>query len=137
MFDHLAAKLPVSRWQRDLTDSTVLRNIGVGFGYTMLACAATLKGISKLAVNEPALAADLDSNWAVLGEAIQTVMRRYDIPEPYEKLKALTRGKDGIDQAALKEFVENLEVPNSVKQELQKLTPGSYTGLAAKLARDT
>ena len=137
MFDHLAAKLPVSRWQRDLTDSTVLRNIGVGFGYTMLACAATLKGISKLAVNEPALAADLDSNWAVLGEAIQTVMRRYDIPEPYEKLKALTRGKDGIDQAALEEFVDKLEVPDSVKQSLHKLTPGSYTGLAAKLASDT
>ena len=135
VFDHLALKLPVSRWQRDLTDSTVLRNIGVGFGYTMLACAATLKGISKLAVNESALAADLDDNWAVLGEAIQTVMRRYDIPEPYEKLKALTRGKDGIDQAALDVFIENLEVPTDVKVELKKLTPASYIGLADKLAK--
>ena len=135
VFDHLALKLPVSRWQRDLTDSTVLRNIGVGFGYTMLACAATLKGISKLAVNESALAADLDDNWAVLGEAIQTVMRRYDIPEPYEKLKALTRGKDGIDQAALDVFIENLEVPANVKVELKKLTPANYIGLADKLAK--
>jgi len=135
VFDHLALKLPVSRWQRDLTDSTVLRNIGVGFGYTMLACAATLKGISKLAVNESALAADLDDNWAVLGEAIQTVMRRYDIPEPYEKLKALTRGKDGIDQAALEVFIENLEVPTNVKAELKKLTPENYIGLADKLAK--
>ena len=134
VFDHLALKLPVSRWQRDLTDSTVLRNIGVGFGYTMLACAATLKGISKLAVNEAALQADLDDNWAVLGEAIQTVMRRYDIPEPYEKLKALTRGKDGIDQATLEVFVESLELPADVKAELKTLTPAGYIGLAEKLA---
>ena len=135
MFDHLALKLPVSRWQRDLTDSTVLRNIGVGFGYTVLACAATLKGISKLAVNEAAIAADLDDNWAVLGEAIQTVMRRYDIPEPYEKLKALTRGKDGIDQQALKVFIEKLEVPDAIKTELKKLTPANYIGLASTLAK--
>lgn len=134
MFDHLALKLPVSRWQRDLTDSTVLRNIGVGFGYTLLACAATMKGISKLAVNADALAADLDKNWAVLGEAIQTVMRRYDIPEPYEKLKALTRGKDGIDRATLEVFIENLDVPADVKLELKKLTPANYIGLAEKLA---
>lgn len=135
VFDHLALKLPVSRWQRDLTDSTVLRNIGVGFGYTLLACAATLKGIGKLAVNEAALAADLDDNWAVLGEAIQTVMRRYDIPEPYEKLKALTRGKDGIDQAALEVFIENLDVPSTVKNELKQLTPANYIGLAEQLAK--
>jgi len=135
MFDHLALKLPVSRWQRDLTDSTVLRNIGVGFGYSMLACAATLKGISKLAVNTQALAKDLDNNWAVLGEAIQTVMRRYDIPEPYEKLKALTRGKDGIDQAALTAFIENLDVPETVKSELKKLSPASYIGLATELSK--
>ncbi|GHA06199.1 adenylosuccinate lyase [Arenicella chitinivorans] len=135
VFDHLANKLPISRWQRDLTDSTVLRNIGVGFGYTVLACAATLKGIGKLAVNEAALRADLEQNWAVLGEAIQTVMRRYDIPEPYEKLKALTRGKEGIDQAALAEFIHTLDVPKSVKDELAKLTPSSYVGLAATLAR--
>ena len=135
VFDHLALKLPVSRWQRDLTDSTVLRNIGVGFGYTMLACSATLKGISKLAVNEAAFAADLDANWAVLGEAIQTVMRRYDIAEPYEKLKALTRGKDGIDKATLEVFIENLEVPEAVKVELKKLTPANYIGLAESLAK--
>lgn len=135
VFDHLALKLPVSRWQRDLTDSTVLRNIGVGFGYSLLACGATLKGVSKLAVNEAAIAADLDDNWAVLGEAIQTVMRRYDIPEPYEKLKALTRGKDGIDQAALSAFIENLEVPENVKVELKKLSPASYIGLATSLAK--
>jgi adenylosuccinate lyase len=135
MFDHLAMKLPVSRWQRDLTDSTVLRNIGVGFGYTVLACSAAMKGISKLAVNESALAADLDKNWAVLGEAIQTVMRRYDIPEPYEKLKELTRGKDGIDRETLETFIENLEVPAQVKVELKKLTPGNYIGLAESLAK--
>ncbi len=134
LFEHLAAKLPISRWQRDLTDSTVQRNIGVAFGYTVLACSAALKGISKLAVNEAQIAADLDENWAVLGEAIQTVMRRYDIPEPYEKLKALTRGKDGIDQAALLEFVESLEVPESVKKELKAMTPASYIGLAVELA---
>lgn len=134
IFDHLALKLPISRWQRDLTDSTVLRNVGVGFGYTLLACSASLKGISKLAVNEVALAADLEDNWAVLGEAIQTVMRRYDIPEPYEKLKALTRGKDGIDQAALQTFIETLDVPDAVKAELKKLTPANYIGLADQLA---
>jgi adenylosuccinate lyase len=136
IFDHLALKLPISRWQRDLTDSTVLRNIGVGFGYTVLACSAALKGISKLAVNEAALAKDLDNNWAVLGEAIQTVMRRYDIAEPYEKLKALTRGKDGIDQQALEVFIEALEVPDHVKIEMKKLTPANYIGLAADLAKE-
>lgn len=135
IFDHLALKLPVSRWQRDLTDSTVLRNIGVGFGYTLLACAATLKGISKLDVNQAALAADLDQNWAVLGEAIQTVMRRYDIAEPYEKLKELTRGNDQIDQATLATFIETLEVPEAVKVELKKLTPANYIGLASELAK--
>jgi adenylosuccinate lyase len=100
-----------------------------------LACAATLKGISKLAVNASALAADLDKNWAVLGEAIQTVMRRYDIDEPYEKLKALTRGNDKIDQQALATFIDTLEMPDAVKDELKKLTPGNYIGLAEQLAR--
>ena len=135
IFDHLAMKLPISRWQRDLTDSTVLRNIGVGFGYTMLACAATLKGISKLAVNESAMADDLDKNWAVLGEAIQTVMRRYDIAEPYEKLKALTRGKDKIDQQVFADFIDKLDVPEEVKAQLRKLTPANYIGLAESLAK--
>ena len=135
VFDHLASKLPISRWQRDLSDSTVQRNIGVAFGYTMLACAAGLKGIGKLAVNEDAIAADLDQNWAVLGEAIQTVMRRYDIPEPYEKLKALTRGKDGINQADLLKFIESLELPEQVKASLKELTPANYIGLAGDLTK--
>ena len=134
IFDHLALKLPISRWQRDLTDSTVLRNIGVGFGYTLLACAATMKGISKLAVNPAALAADLEQNWAVLGEAIQTVMRRYHIDQPYEKLKELTRGNDKIDQQTLATFIESLELPDDVKTQLKKLTPANYIGLAAELA---
>jgi len=136
IFDHLAAKLPISRWQRDLSDSTVLRNIGVAFGYTLLACSATLKGLGKLAVNESAIAADLDDNWAVLGEAIQTVMRRYDIPEPYEKLKALTRGKEGIDKHTLATFIDSLDIPADAKSELKKLSPASYIGLAAELAKD-
>lgn len=135
VFDHLAAKLPISRWQRDLTDSTVQRNIGVAFGYTLLACSAAFKGISKLAVNEAAIAADLDDNWAVLGEAIQTVMRRYDIPEPYEKLKALTRGKDGINQADLAVFIESLDLPDQVKASLKDLTPATYIGLAVELTK--
>jgi len=137
MFDHLALKLPVSRWQRDLTDSTVLRNIGVGFGYTVLACSATLKGLSKLAVNEVAILADLDQNWAVLGEAIQTVMRRYNIDEPYEKMKALTRGNDQINQKVMAEFIDGLEVPDVVKAELKEFSPANYIGLAATLARQS
>ena len=136
LFDHLALKLPVSRWQRDLTDSTVQRNIGTAFGYTVLACAATLKGIGKLDVNAAALSADLDENWAVLGEAIQTVMRRYGIDEPYEKLKALTRGKDGITQETLQAFIETLELPDEVKTSLKAMTPDNYIGLAESLAKD-
>lgn len=134
ILEHLALKLPVSRWQRDLTDSTVLRNIGVGFGYTLLACGATLKGLGKLAVNETAIAADLDANWAVLGEAIQTVMRRYGISEPYEKLKALTRGNDQVDQASLAAFIDTLELPSEIKLKLKALTPENYIGLAASMA---
>ena len=135
LLEHLAAKLPVSRWQRDLTDSTVQRNIGTAFGFTVLAMAACLKGISKLDINEMALAKDLDENWAILGEAIQTVMRRYDIPEPYEKLKALTRGKDNIGQAELQEFVATLELPADVKARLSEMTPGAYIGLAKQLTK--
>lgn len=134
LFDHMALKLPVSRWQRDLTDSTVQRNIGTAFGYTVLACVASLKGISKLDVNAAAIAADLDDNWAVLGEAIQTVMRRYGIAEPYEKLKQLTRGKDQITQQTLQVFIDTLELPNEVKDELKKMTPANYIGLAKSLA---
>jgi len=133
LLEHLAAKLPVSRWQRDLTDSTVQRNIGTAFGFTALAMEACLKGISKLDINEAALAKDLDENWAILGEAIQTVMRRYHIPEPYEKLKALTRGKDNIGQAELQAFVASLELPDDVKARLSEMTPGSYIGLAKEL----
>ena len=133
MLEHLAAKLPVSRWQRDLTDSTVQRNIGTAFGFTALAMEACLKGISKLDINELTLAKDLNENWAILGEAIQTVMRRYVIPEPYEKLKALTRGKDNIGQAELQAFVATLELPDDVKARLSEMTPGAYIGLAKQL----
>ncbi|PCI30597.1 MAG: adenylosuccinate lyase [SAR324 cluster bacterium] len=129
IFEHMASKLPVSRWQRDLTDSTVLRNIGVGFGYSLLAYRATLKGLSKLAINRDVLEQELGSSWVLLGEAMQTVMRRYNIPQSYEKLKDLTRGK-AVDQQALQDFVESLELPEDVKKELKKLTPLLYLGYA-------
>lgn len=129
---HLAEKLPLSRWQRDLTDSTVLRNMGVGFGYSLLAYSSTLKGISKLEVNSAKLAADLDNSWEVLAEPIQTVMRRYGIPEPYEKLKALTRGQ-AITKEILQEFVATLDLPEPVIAELQALTPSTYVGMAETL----
>jgi len=129
IFEHLAAKLPVSRWQRDLTDSTVLRNIGVGFGYSVIAYKATLKGLSKLAINEPKLKQELDDAWLILGEALQTVMRKYDIPEPYDKIKALTRGKT-VNQEVLQNFVQTLELPEEVKKALMELTPSLYLGLA-------
>jgi len=131
---HLSEKLPVSRWQRDLTDSTALRNMGVGFGYSLLAYTSTLKGISKLQVNPERLAEDLDSAWEVLAEPIQTVMRRYGIPEPYEKLKALTRGQ-AITQDTLQTFVSTLELPDDVKRELMQLTPSGYVGLAESLTQ--
>ena len=129
---HLSEKLPMSRWQRDLTDSTVLRNMGVGFGYSLLAYTATLKGISKLQVNPARLAEDLDNSWEVLAEPIQTVMRRYGIPEPYEKLKALTRGQ-AITRDTLHAFITTLELPNETKTQLLALTPANYVGLAQKL----
>jgi len=132
---HLSEKLPVSRWQRDLTDSTVLRNMGVGFGYSLLAYTSTLKGISKLQVNPQRLTEDLDSAWEVLAEPIQTVMRRYGIPEPYEKLKALTRGQ-AITQETLQTFVSTLELPDDVKLELMQLTPSGYVGLAESLTQN-
>ena len=130
---HLTAKLPISRWQRDLTDSTVLRNLGVGFGHSLIAYAATLKGISKLEVNAERLNADLDNSWEVLAEPIQTVMRRYAIEEPYEKLKALTRGK-GMTKEVMLDFIETLEIPESAKAELRTLTPATYVGNAAEQA---
>lgn len=133
VLSHLASKLPISRWQRDLTDSTVLRNMGVGFGYGQIAYAAALKGISKLQINEEALARDLDNAWEVLAEPIQTVMRRYGIDEPYEKLKALTRGQ-AITKQVILEFVDSLELPQSAKDQLKALTPSTYTGNAEQQA---
>ena len=132
---HLASKLPVSRWQRDLTDSTVLRNMGVGFGYSLLAYQSIIKGLNKLELNPQALADDLNHSWEVLAEAIQTVMRKYSIPEPYEKLKTLTRGNQQIDQVVLSKFIESLELPVEEKNRLKSLTPLSYTGIAEKLAK--
>ncbi|REL26812.1 adenylosuccinate lyase [Thalassotalea euphylliae] len=129
LFAHLAQKLPVSRWQRDLTDSTVLRNLGVGFGHALIAYAATLKGISKLEVNEKSLADELDQNWELLAEPIQTVMRRYGIEKPYEKLKELTRGKR-VNAQVMREFVANLDMPEAAKAELAELTPATYIGRA-------
>ena len=131
---HLAEKLPVSRWQRDLTDSTVLRNLGVAFGYSLIAYASCLRGLDKLEVNHAALAADLDRAWEVLAEPVQTVMRRYGVPEPYEKLKALTRGK-GITREALHEFVRGLPIPAEAREALLALSPAAYIGKAAELAR--
>jgi adenylosuccinate lyase len=134
VLNHLAAKLPISRWQRDLTDSTVLRNMGVGIAYSTMAYAATMKGLSKLEINEARIAADLDDSWEVLAEPIQTVMRRYAVAEPYEKLKALTRGQR-ITAEILKEFVETLEIPESAKAELRELTPAKYIGNAVAQAQ--
>ncbi|MBF0370617.1 MAG: adenylosuccinate lyase [Magnetococcales bacterium] len=129
---HLAEKLPVSRFQRDLTDSTVLRNMGVGFGYGLLACSSTLKGLGKLKANPVRLDEDLDNTWEVLAEPIQTVMRRYGIEKPYERLKELTRGQR-VTREGLAQFIEGLEIPDAAKDELSRMTPASYTGLAATL----
>ena len=134
LLQHLASKLPISRWQRDLTDSTVLRNLGVGFAHSIMAYEATLKGIGKLELNEQRIAADLDACWEVLAEPIQTVMRRYAIENPYEKLKELTRGK-GITPQALLDFIDQLDMPTEAKQELKKLTPASYIGNAVAQAK--
>ncbi|MBT8437726.1 MAG: adenylosuccinate lyase [Gammaproteobacteria bacterium] len=135
VLQHLARKLPVSRWQRDLTDSTVLRNLGTGIGHTIVALDSLKRGIDKLEVNADAIAADLENNWEVLAEPIQTVMRRYAIEQPYEKLKALTRGQK-IDAEAIRQFVETLEIPDSAKQELIKLTPSAYIGNAVEQAKN-
>ena len=134
LLSHLASKLPISRWQRDLTDSTVLRNLGVGFAHSIIAYEASLKGIGKLELNEARIAEDLDACWEVLAEPIQTVMRRYAIENPYEKLKELTRGK-GISPEALQTFIEGLDMPAEAKQELRKLTPAAYIGNAAEQAK--
>ena len=132
VLQHLASKLPVSRWQRDLTDSTVLRNLGVGLGYALIAYQATMKGVSKLEVNEANLANELDHNWEVLAEPIQTVMRRYGIEKPYEKLKELTRGKR-VDAAGMQAFIDSLELPEEEKIRLKAMTPGNYIGRATTM----
>ncbi len=135
LLGHLAEKLPLSRWQRDLTDSTVLRNMGVAFGYTQLGFTALLRGLNKLEANPAALAADLDATWELLAEPIQTVMRRYGIEKPYEQLKDLTRGKGGITQATLAAFIQNLAIPEDEKTRLLALSPATYLGKAAELAK--
>ena len=135
LYGHLAAKLPISRWQRDLTDSTVLRNMGVGLGYSMIAFSSLTKGMSKLKLNRERLGEDLNSSWEVLAEPIQTVMRRYAIEEPYEKLKALTRG-NVMDQETIQAFIDTLEIPEQAKAELKAMTPASYIGNAVQQAKD-
>jgi len=135
LLGHFAEKLPISRWQRDLTDSTVLRALGVAFGHTLVALASLQKGLGKLTVHTERIATDLEHSWEVLAEAVQTVMRRYGLPNPYEQLKALTRGH-GITRESMREFINGLDLPGDAKQRLLQLTPDSYTGLAAKLAND-
>jgi adenylosuccinate lyase len=135
ILEHLARKLPISRWQRDLSDSTALRNLGVGVGHSLIAYQSTLKGLGKLEVSQAALERDLEANWAVLAEPIQTVMRRYGVEKPYEKLKELTRGKR-IDAEALAAFVDGLDIPEAAKAELRALSPSTYLGNAAAQARE-
>jgi len=136
LLDHFASKLPVSRFQRDLTDSTVLRALGVGFGHALVALDALMRGLGKLSVNPEQLAADLDDSWEVLAEPVQTVMRRHGLPNPYEQLKALTRGQ-GIDAEAMRNFIDGLALPAPAKARLKALTPAAYIGLAESLARDS
>ena len=133
---HMAEKLPISRWQRDLTDSTVLRNMGVAFGYTLLGYDSCLRGLNKLEANFEKLADDLDGSWEVLAEPIQTVMRRYGIKNPYEQLKELTRGKGGINKASLHDFINGLDIPKEAKQALLEMTPASYIGKAVELTKN-
>jgi adenylosuccinate lyase len=130
---HLSQKLPVSRWQRDLTDSTVLRNMGVALGYALLGHDSLLRGLDKLELNAERLAADLDAAWEVLAEPVQTVMRRHGLPNPYERLKELTRGKD-ITRETLAAFIDTLELPIAERDRLKAMTPANYIGLAARLA---
>ena len=134
LFDHFATKLPISRWQRDLTDSTVQRNFGVAISYVIIAIQSTIRGLSKLQADPDAIARDIEDRWEVLGEAVQTVMRRYGVPEPYEKLKELTRGQV-VDQKLLHAFIQSMAIPDDAKKQLLELTPSSYTGLAESLAK--
>jgi adenylosuccinate lyase len=133
---HMADKLPVSRWQRDLTDSTVLRNMGVALGHTLLAWDSLMRGLGKLEADRRKIAEDLDATWEVLAEPIQTVMRRHGIADPYEQLKALTRGRTGIDKPTLHAFIGGLSIPEDAKQRLLALTPASYIGAAVRLAQN-
>lgn len=134
LLDHFAAKLPISRWQRDLTDSTVQRNFGVAIAYVLIAIKSAIRGLGKLQANPQAISHDIDQSWEVIGEAVQTVMRRYGVPEPYEKLKELTRGRV-VDQKLMQDFIQSLKIPDDAKQRLLELTPSSYTGLAEALAK--
>ena len=134
LFVHFAEKLPISRWQRDLTDSTVLRALGTAFGHTQIALDSLLRGLAKLSVNTTRIDADLDASWEILAEAVQTVMRRHGLPEPYEQLKALTRGQ-GITRESMREFIGGLALPKDAKDRLLALTPVTYTGVAERLAR--
>ncbi len=135
LLKHLSEKLPISRWQRDLTDSTVLRNMGVALGYTLLAYESCLKGLNKLEANPQRLSEDLNNSWEVLAEPIQTVMRRYNIENAYDKLKELTRGKGGINRESLEAFIKTLDMPEAEKQRLLTLSPETYIGKAAELAK--
>jgi adenylosuccinate lyase len=135
LLSHFADKLPISRWQRDLSDSTVLRNLGSAFGYTLIALSALQRGLNKVECNQQYMLDDLDNNWEVLAEPIQTVMRRYNIEKPYEKLKELTRGKK-ITQQDMSRFIDTLDVPDNVKSELKTLTPSTYLGNAEKKAKN-
>lgn len=129
IFEHLSAKLPISRLQRDLTDSTVLRNVGVPFGHTLIAFKSTMKGLNKLLLNAPKFAQDLENNWAVVAEAIQTVLRRESYPNPYEALKGLTRTNEAITQTSISNFIDTLDVSDTIKTELKAITPSNYTGI--------
>jgi adenylosuccinate lyase len=136
LLQHFSAKLPVSRWQRDLSDSTVLRSVGVALGHALLGWDGCLSGLSQVEASPARLREDLEQAWEVLAEPIQTVMRRHGVEQPYEQLRALTRGKDGITRDTLHAFISKLEIPEDEKQRLLELTPTSYVGLAARLARD-
>ena len=133
LYEHFSAKLPISRLQRDLTDSTVLRNVGVPLAHAFIGLNSLTKGLNKLVLNDIKIKDDLEANWAVVAEAIQTVLRREQYPQPYEALKALTRGKNGITKASIHAFIDNLAVKASVKKELKKITPHNYTGVHAKM----
>ena len=129
IFEHLAAKLPISRMQRDLTDSTVLRNVGVPFGHTLIGFASTLKGLNKLLLNKEKFEQDLENNWAVVAEAIQTILRREAYPNPYEALKGLTRTNEKITQQSIANFIDGLDVSAAIKEELKVITPANFTGI--------